>query len=92
MPKDGKKELNKEEIELLEKLAKRLKELRINKGYTNYEHFAYESGISRTQYGKYEVGGNLKFLTLTKILKSLNVSLSEFFAEGFEENMPKINN
>jgi transcriptional regulator with XRE-family HTH domain len=88
MPKKEKEQPNKEDLILLAKLGKRVKELRIQKGYTNYEHFAYDSGISRTQYGKYEVGDNLKFLTLIKILKTMNVSLTEFFAEGFED-LPK---
>ncbi len=88
MPKSQKEEPKEENLILLAKLGKRIKDLRIEKGYTNYEHFAYESGISRTQYGKYEIGDNLKFLTLVKILKAMNVSLTEFFAEGFED-LPK---
>jgi transcriptional regulator with XRE-family HTH domain len=75
------KDLTDEEKELLKKLGQRIKELRIKKGYTNYEHFAYEHGISRTQYGNYETGENMKILTLVKVLKGLNVSLSEFFSE-----------
>jgi transcriptional regulator with XRE-family HTH domain len=67
----------------LEKLGKRIRELRIQKGFSNYEHFAYEIGVSRSQYGKYELGHNLTFLTLLKILKGLDVSLEDFFSEGF---------
>jgi transcriptional regulator with XRE-family HTH domain len=77
------KDLTDEEKELISKLGQRIKELRIKKGYTNYEHFAYEHGISRTQYGSYETGENMKFLTLVKVLKGLDVSLSEFFSEDF---------
>ena len=69
----------------LEKLGNRIRALRIKGGYSNYEHFAYEIGISRSQYGKYEKGHNLTFLTLVKILKGLDISLEEFFSEGFEE-------
>jgi transcriptional regulator with XRE-family HTH domain len=76
------KDLTDEEQELLKRLGQRIKELRIKKGYTNYEHFAYEQGISRTQYGNYETGENMKFLTLIKVLKGLDVSLSEFFSEN----------
>jgi transcriptional regulator with XRE-family HTH domain len=71
------------EHQQLVNLGKRIKELRIQKGYTNYEHFAYEIGVSRSQYGKYETGHNLTFLTLLKILEGLEVSLQEFFEEGF---------
>ena len=79
------KQPSKEEEELLKKLGARIKDLRVQQGFSNYEHFAYENNISRTQYGKYEVGENMKFLTLVRILKSLDVSLSEFFSDGFEE-------
>ncbi len=70
--------------EYLKKLGKRLKELRIKKGYTNYEYFAFENNIGRAQYGKYETGGNIQFDTLVKILKALDISLKDFFAEGFD--------
>jgi transcriptional regulator with XRE-family HTH domain len=64
-------------------LGERLKYFRKLKGYTNYEHFAYDLGISRSQYGKYEKGGNIKFSTLCKILEFLDVSLKDFFENGF---------
>jgi len=67
------------------KLGERLKYFRKLKGFTNYERFAYEINISRTQYGKYEAGGNIKFSTLIKILDHLNISLKDFFAEGFDD-------
>ena len=66
-------------------LGNRLKYFRKLKGYSNYERFAYEINISRTQYGKYEAGGNIKFSTLLKILKQLEVPLKEFFKEGFDD-------
>jgi transcriptional regulator with XRE-family HTH domain len=75
---------DKTEKEILDQLASRLKSLRIKKGFSNYEHFANVSGISRTQYGKYEVGENLKILTLVKILKTMDITLKEFFSEGFD--------
>lgn len=67
----------------LSQLGKRLRYFRKKAGYSNYEHLAYDVGISRSQYGKYENGGNIKFTTLCKILEHLNVSLEEFFNEGF---------
>ena len=51
------------------KLGNRLKQLRIKKGYTNYEYFAYEHNIGRAQYGKYETGSNIQFDTLLKLIK-----------------------
>jgi transcriptional regulator with XRE-family HTH domain len=66
-------------------LGSRLKYFRKLRGYTNYERFAYEINISRTQYGKYEAGGNIKFSTLKKILKHLDITFKEFFQEGFDD-------
>lgn len=77
--------MEKEEKRLIQ-LGNRLRHFRKLNGYTNYEHLAYDLGISRSQYGKYENGGNIKFSTLCKILKFLGVSLTEFFSEGFEDD------
>lgn len=68
----------------LRKLGNRLKQLRIKKGYTNYEYFAFENGIGRAQYGKYETGGNIRFDTLVKIIKIHGMTVKEFFSEGFD--------
>lgn len=75
--------MDSKETEKLYQLGERLRYFRKMKGYTNYEHLAYDLGISRSQYGKYENGGNIKFSTLIKILDHLNISLKEFFDEGF---------
>lgn len=68
----------------LTKLGARLKALRIKKGYTNYEYFAYDHGLGRSQYGKYEQGGNIQFDTLIKIIAIHGLSVKEFFSEGFD--------
>lgn len=60
-------------------LARRLKYFRKKRGFNSYEKLANDIGISRSQYGKYEKGGNIKFTTLCKILNHLNVSLQDFF-------------
>lgn len=73
-----------QESKHLNQLGNRLRYYRKLKGYSNYEHLAYDLGISRSQYGKYENGGNIKFSTLCKILDFLNVSLNEFFSDGFD--------
>lgn len=67
----------------LKKVGERLKHYRRKAGYTSSEYFAYENGISRPQYGKYEAGANIQLNTLMKILKAMNVSLEEFF-KGFD--------
>ncbi|MCB9350853.1 MAG: helix-turn-helix transcriptional regulator [Lewinellaceae bacterium] len=68
----------------LANLGARIKALRKAKGYSNYEQFAYENEINRSQYGRYENGEDLRFSSLLKVLKALDISLAEFFGEGFE--------
>ncbi len=68
----------------LENLGKRLQELRKAKGYSNYELFAFDNGIPRAQYGRYENGQDLRFSSLCKLAKAFGISLEEFFSEGFE--------
>lgn len=75
------KELNSEEE--LQKLGKRIKQLRISKGYKNYEIFAYEHGINRAQYGQYENGKNITYTTLIKLMNAFEITIEEFFSEGF---------
>lgn len=76
------KSLTKEEA--LKKLGERMKQLRIKKGYTNYEYFAYDHEISRAQYGRYERGDDLRFGTLIKIINALEMTIEDFFSEGFD--------
>ncbi len=68
----------------LARLGMRIKELRKAKGYKNYEQFAFEHRISRSQYGRYEKGQDIRFSSLCKVIKALEVSFDEFF-EGFEK-------
>lgn len=74
-----------EKSEQIQRLAKRIRSLRIQKGYTSYESFALEKGIHRAQYGRYETGTDIQFTSLVKIAQSFEMSLEEFFSEGFEE-------
>ncbi len=68
----------------IEQLGARIKSLRIAKGYTNAEKFAYENEISRSQYAQYEKGKDLRFTSLLKLLECFDLTLQEFFSEGFE--------
>ena len=72
-------------IQQIESLAKRLKEVRKERGFSNYEQFAFENEISRAQYGRYEKGHDMRFSSLIKILKAMDISLKDFFSQGFEE-------
>lgn len=76
------KPLTKEET--LKRMGERIRKLRIAKGYTSYEYFAYDIGISRAQFGRYEQGKDIRLGTLVKIVNGFGMSLEEFFAEGFD--------
>lgn len=69
----------------LENLGNRLREIRISKGYSNYEYFAFEHNLPRAQYGRYEQGKDLRLSSLIRTLKAMDISLAEFFGTGFDE-------
>lgn len=69
---------NEIEVDQLKKIGAALKELRLDKGYTNYEYLAHDLGMSRSHYGKYEHGKNMTLLTLFKILNFHKITLDEF--------------
>jgi hypothetical protein len=68
----------------LKKLGKRIKALRIKNGYSSYEYFAYDHNISRAQFGRYEKGEDLRYSSLLKVIKAFDITVKEFFSEGFE--------
>lgn len=69
----------------LKKLGDRLKVLRVKKGFTSLERFAFDNELSRVLYSNYENGkGNITYKNLLKVTKALNISLKDFFSEGFD--------
>lgn len=78
MEKKAKKEskpLDKRIVKVGEKLMK----MRVDKGYTSYETFAFDNEIGRHQYWRIEKGANFTMETLLKILDIHKVSLEDFF-------------
>jgi transcriptional regulator with XRE-family HTH domain len=69
--------------EQLNKLGARIRQLRIAAGHSSYEYFAYEHEISRSQYLRYEQGKDIRFSTLIKIINAFDMTVAEFFSEGF---------
>ena len=63
-------------------ISKRLKELRKEKGFNNYEHFAYELGMSGSAYWRIEKGSNFEMKTLFRICKLLGISVQDFFSDA----------
>lgn len=55
---------NNEKVPALIRVGERLKELRKSCGYSNYEHIAYELGMSRSAYWRIEAGENFELKTL----------------------------
>ncbi|MFN7913193.1 MAG: helix-turn-helix domain-containing protein [Bacteroidota bacterium] len=66
-------------------LAKRIKQLRLKKGYKSYEIFAYDHNISRSQYGRYEKGEDIRYTSLLKVIRALGVTPKEFFSKDFDD-------
>ena len=69
--------------EELKAIALRLKELRKAKGYSNYEHIAFDLEMSRSAYWRLESGANFELKTLIKICRLLQITLEDFF-EGIK--------
>ena len=62
------------------KIGNRLKFLRKSKGYSSPDLFAYDHGINRSQYGKYEAGRtNITISTLISIIRHFELDLENFF-------------
>jgi len=68
----------------IKKIGERIKELRVKKGFTSYETFAFENDLPRVQYGRLERGAaNFHIATLLRILDIHKITLEEFF-EGLK--------
>jgi hypothetical protein len=67
-----------EDDKRLKEIGKRLRQLRINAGYTSAESFGYDHGINRVCMSRAESGKNLTLKTLFKHLSIHRVSLQEF--------------
>lgn len=65
----------------LARIGRRLKELRLQRGYSNYEQFAFDHNIPRAQYGRYENGQDMRISSFLKVLDALQVTPEEFFKD-----------
>lgn len=66
----------------LKKIGDKLKKLRIKKGFSSYEKFAIEYGLSRMHYWRIEEGKtNITIRSLITILSIHKISIEKFFAE-----------
>ncbi len=67
--------------ERIQKIAKKIKTLRIEKGYVSSEFFAWEHQIPRVQYWRMERGTNFTIKNLLRILDAHDMSMEEFFKD-----------
>lgn len=65
----------------INKIANKLKLLRINAGFSSYENFANAFDLDRKQYWRIEKGSNITINTLHKILSIHQISFSQFFED-----------
>ena len=70
-----------EDDKRIKQIADKIKQLRINAGYTSHENFAWDNGLSRVQYWRVESGANITLKTLLKILDIHQVTLEDFFKD-----------
>jgi transcriptional regulator with XRE-family HTH domain len=78
--------LDKIDIELRDKIAARIKELRESSGKSQTE-FALELGIDKQTLHRLETGRGATIYSINKFCKARGISLSEFFGEGvFEQD------
>ena len=66
--------------ERIKKIADEIKKLRIEKGYSSHENFAWDNNLNRVQYWRIEKGHNITLKTLLSILDIHNITLKIFFA------------
>ena len=58
-----------------------IRSLRLRKGYSSAEIFAYEHNLNRVSYWRMEKGSNITLKSLIRILDIHGISLKEFFEE-----------
>ena len=64
-------------------LAERIKLLRKERGYSSQETFAYDHGYTLSYYSRLERGEDIRFTSLVRVCKALNIDLKTFFSQGF---------
>lgn len=63
------------------KIANKIKQLRLDMGFTSHEQFAWKYDINRVQYWRIEKGSNLTLNSLLRILDIHKLTLNDFFKD-----------
>ncbi len=69
------------EQDFVKSISSKIKQMRVDKGYTSYENFALDNKIDRKQYWRVENNANLTVKSLFKILQKLEIDPSTFFKD-----------
>lgn len=64
-------------------VGEKLRKIRVEKGYSGYDFFAWENKLSPRQYLNMEQGNNFTMNSLIKVLDIHGITLEEFF-EGLK--------
>lgn len=68
--------------ELQKKIGLKLKKIRKDLGYGNSDAFAYDKGLNRAQYGKYESGSqDMRISSLKKVINAMGLTFEQFFQD-----------
>ena len=65
----------------INKVAKKIRQLRIDSKYISYENFTFDNDINRVQYWRVESGKNITMKTFFKILQIHKITPEEFFKD-----------
>jgi transcriptional regulator with XRE-family HTH domain len=79
-PSKGKAKRLEDDQKVFKKIGKRIKQLRVDAGYSNAEKFAFEHEITRSQYANWEKGQDMLTSSVLRIARAHNLTLKEFFA------------
>lgn len=71
--------------QILKMIGVRIKFLREAKGEYNYERFAFKHDLNRSQLWRYENGEDMYVSSFLKVLAALDISVTDFFNEGFDK-------
>lgn len=75
----------KQKTKEIQLLGKRIKQLRQAKGYSSQENFAYDNDYTLSHYSKMERGEDIRFSSLVRVCKALEIDLKTFFSSGFDK-------
>lgn len=67
--------------EYIETMGEVLREKRITTGYNSLETYAETIKVRQSQYGRYELGENMKIFTVLKVVLPLSMTPGQFLTE-----------